>query len=326
MRPKVFVCRLIPEKGLNMVKEFAEAEVWEEELPPPRSLILEKVKQIDGLLPLLTDKIDAEVMDAAPRLKVISNYAVGYDNIDVPAATQRGILVCNTPGVLTETTADLAWALLMAGARKIAQGDVFARSGKWRTWGPMLFLGYDVHNATLGIVGLGRIGAEMAKRAKGFSMRILYHDANRRPDLESELGVEYVTLEELLAEADFITLHCPLNEETRHLMGKEQFAKMKPTAVLINTSRGPVVDQKALYEALAQRRIGGAALDVTDPEPPAPDDPLLKLDNLTIVPHIGSASFATRTKMATMAAENLIAALSGKRPPNPVNPEVLDKG
>jgi len=326
MKPKVYICRLIPEKGLEMVKGFAETEVWEGELPPPRSLILEKVKDIDGLLPLLTDRIDAEVMEAAPRLKVISNYAVGYDNIDVPAATQRGILVCNTPGVLTETTADLAWALLMAAARRIVPGDAFARSGKWKTWGPMLFLGYDIHDATIGIVGMGRIGVEMAKRARGFSMRLLYHDPVRRPELESELGMEYVPLEKLLAESDFITLHTPLNEATRHCIGKEELALMKPTAILINTSRGPVVDQKALYEALAERRIGGAALDVTDPEPPAPDDPILKLDNLTIVPHIGSASFATRTKMATMAAENLIAALSGKRPPHPVNPEVLERG
>ncbi len=323
MKPKVFVTRIIPEKGLQMVKEFAETEVWEGELPPPRSVILEKVKDLDGLLPLLTDKMDAEVMDAAPKLKVISNYAVGYDNIDVPAATARGILVCNTPGVLTETTADLAWTLLMSAARRIVQADGYARSGQWKTWGPMLFLGHDIHHATLGIIGMGRIGSEMAKRAKGFDMRIIYYDPSRRPDLEKQYGIEYRSLEELMAESDFVTLHCLLNEQTRHLINKQMLARMKPTGILINTSRGPVVDQEALYEALAKKQIAGAALDVTDPEPPAADDPLLQLDNLTIVPHIASASFATRTKMATMAAENLIAALSGKRPPNPVNPEVL---
>ena len=325
MKPRVYVTRIIPEKGLKMVQEFADTEVWPGELPPPRAVILEKVKELDGILPLLTDRMDAEVMDAAPRLKVISNYAVGFDNIDVPAATQRGILVCNTPGVLTETTADLAWSLLMAAARRIVQADAYARSGKWQTWGPMLFLGYDVHHATLGIIGLGRIGAEMAKRGKGFDMRLLYYDPVRRPDLEAALGVEYAPLEKLLAEADFVTIHCLLSEQTRHLIGKAQLELMKPTAILINSSRGPVVDQQALYDALAAKRIAHAALDVTDPEPPAADDPILKLDNLTIVPHIASASFATRTKMATMAAENLIAALRGQRPPNPVNPEVLEQ-
>jgi len=323
LRPRVFVCRLLPEEGLQRVREFAETEVWEEELPPPRRVIIEKVKGIDGLLPLLTDRIDAEVMDAAPRLKVISNYAVGYDNIDVAAATARGILVCNTPGVLTETTADLAWALLMAAARRIVPADGFARSGRWKTWGPMLFLGHDVHDATLGIVGMGRIGAEMAKRARGFCMRILYYDPQRRPELEAELGLEFASLERLLEEADFVTLHCPLDEKTRHLIGKDELSRMKRTAILINTSRGPVVEQKALYQALAEGRIGGAALDVTDPEPPSPDDPILGLDNLTIVPHIGSASFATRRKMAVMAAENLISALRGQCPPHTVNPEVL---
>ena len=325
MKPKVFVTRIIPEKGLKMVQEFADAEVWQDELPPPRAVILEKIKGLDGILSLLTDKMDAEVMDAAPNLKVISNYAVGFDNVDVPAATQRGILVCNTPGVLTETTADLAWTLLMAGARRIVEGDSYARAGKWKTWGPMLLLGQDVHHSTIGIIGMGRIGYEMAKRAKGFSMRILYHDPIRRPEFEEELGMEYVPMDELLAQSDFITLHCLLNEQTRHLIGKAQFAKMKPTAVLVNSSRGPVVDQQALYEALAARQIAHAALDVTDPEPPVPDDPILQLDNITVVPHIASASIATRTKMATMAAENLIAALSGQRPTNPVNPEVLEK-
>lgn len=323
--PKVFVTRQIPEKGLNMVKEFAKTEVWEGELPPPRDVILDKIKHLDGILSLLTDRMDAAAMDAAPNLKVISNYAVGFDNIDVPAATERGILVCNTPGVLTETTADLAWTLLMAAARRIVEGDAYVRAGNWKTWGPMLLLGPDIHHATIGIVGMGRIGMEVAKRAKGFDMRILYFDPFRREDLEQSMGIEYASLDDLVAQSDFITLHCLLNEQTRHLIGKPQFERMKSSAILVNTSRGPVVDQQALYHALLEKRIAHAALDVTDPEPPAADDPILKLTNLTIVPHIASASIITRTKMATMAAENLIAALSGQRPPNPVNPEVLAK-
>jgi glyoxylate reductase len=321
--PKVFVTRRIPDAGLEMVRNFAQTEVWEGELPPPREVILEKVRDLDGLLALLTDRIDAAAMNAAPNLKVVSNYAVGFDNIDVPAATAHGIKVCNTPGVLTETTADFAWTLLMAAARRIVEGDAYARSGAWQTWGPTLLLGQDIHHATIGIVGMGRIGMEMAKRARGFDMRILYYEPARNMELERSLGIEYAALDDLLAQADFISLHCPLNNETRHLISTAQFARMKPTAILINTSRGPVVDQKALYTALSEKRIAHAALDVTDPEPPAADDPILKLDNLTIAPHIASASVATRTRMATMAAENLIAALSGQRPANLVNPEVL---
>jgi glyoxylate reductase len=323
--PKIFVTRLIPEAGLELLRRAGAVEVWPGEMPPPPGVLREKVREAEGLLALLTDPIDAELIAAAPRLKVISNYAVGYDNIDLAAATARGILVCNTPGVLTETTADLAWALLMAQARRIVPADAYARSGQWQTWGPRTFLGHDVYQRTLGLVGLGRIGQAMARRAKGFAMRILYYSRSRRPELENELGVEYRTLEELIPEADFISLHCPLTEETRHLFGREQFARMKPNAILINTSRGAVVEQAALYQALAEGRIAGAALDVTDPEPPAPEDPILRLENLTIIPHIGSASYATRDKMAQMAAENLLAALSGRRPAYPVNPEVLEK-
>jgi glyoxylate reductase len=323
--PKIFVTRLIPEAGLELLRSAGEVEIWPEELPPPREILQEKVKELDGLLSLLTDAIDSRLLAAAPRLKVIANYAVGYDNIDITAATARGILVCNTPGVLTETTADLAWALLMAQARRMVPAEAYARSGKWRTWGPRLFLGHDIHHRTLGLIGLGRIGEALARRAKGFAMQTIYYSRSRRPELENELGVEYKSLEELIPEADFISLHCPLTEETRHLIGREQFARMKPNAILINTSRGAVVEQAALCEALASGRIAGAALDVTDPEPPAPEDPILRLENLTIVPHIGSASHATRDKMAQMAAENLLAGLSGRRPPYLVNPEVLEQ-
>lgn len=306
-----------------MTEEFCEAEVWEGELPPPREVLFEKVREIEGLLCLLTDEIDAPLMDVAPRLKVISNCAVGYDNIDVKAATERGIIVGNTPGVLTDTTADLAFALLMATARRIPEATRFVRAGKWKTWELTVLLGQDIHGATLRIVGMGRIGSAVVKRAAGFGMKIFYHDVLRREELEEELGVVFTDLERLLRESDFVTLHVPLAKETHHLIGRKELEIMNPTAILINTSRGPIVDQEALYDALKSGQIAAAGLDVTDPEPISPDDPLLSLDNCVVLPHIGSASIATRTKMATMAAENLIAGLKGEMPPNPVNPEVL---
>jgi glyoxylate reductase len=316
-KQRVFVCRRILDEGLRLVTEVADAEVWQEDLPPPREIILAGVKGVEGILALLTDKMDGEVMDAAgPQLKVISNYAVGYDNIDVPAATERGIKVGNTPGVLTETTADFAFALLMAAARRVVEGDSFTRSGRWKTWGPTLLLGQDVYGATLGLVGYGRIGRAVAKRAQGFDMRILYAD---RSSDDAEYGAQAVALETLLRESDFVSLHVPLTEETHHLINEERLRLMKPTAVLINTARGPVVDHQALYEALVNGVIGYAALDVTEPEPVAADDPLLTLDNVIVVPHIASASIATRGKMARMAAENLIAGLKGQRLPFGVN-------
>ena len=326
-KPKVFVARKMAQEALDMIAAVAEMEVWPDEIPPPREVLRNKVKDLDGLLSILTDKIDAEIMDAAPKLKVISNMAVGFDNIDVPAATSRGIIIGNTPGVLTETTADFAFALLMAAGRRVAEGDRVTRRGGWKTWGPMILLGYDIHHATLGIVGSGRIGTEMAKRARGFDMKILYYDVVRRqPEEEKALGLEYVpSLHELLPRADFITIHVPLMAETRHLIGAAEFARMKKTAIFINTSRGPVVDQKALYQALKSGQIFAAGLDVTEVEPIPMDDPLLTLDNVIIAPHIASASVATRTKMATMAAANLIAGLKGEMPPNCVNPEVLQK-
>lgn len=321
-KPKVFVTRVLPQSALDKIAEVADMEVWQDELPPPREVLMEKVKDIDGLLSLLTDKIDPELMDAAPKVKVISNYAVGFDNIDIPAATQRGIPIGNTPGVLTETTADLAFTLLMSSARRIVAADKYTREGKWKTWGPMLFLGQDIHHATLGIVGLGRIGAEMAKRGKGFDMNVIYFDEYRNEQREKELGIKYVELDTLLQESDFVSVHVPLMDSTHHLINERAFKMMKKTAILINSSRGPVVDQKALYNALKDGEIAHAGIDVFDPEPISVDDPLLKLDNITVVPHIASASVATRTKMAMMAADNLIAGITGKPLPNPVNPEV----
>jgi len=308
-----------------MVLDACNAEVWEEETPPPREVLLDKVRGIDGLLSLLTDPVGVETMDAAgPRLKVISNYAVGYDNVDVPAATERGILVCNTPDVLTETTADLAFALLMATARRIVEGADFVRAGKWKTWGPRLLLGPDIHPATLGIVGMGRIGTAVARRARGFDMKVLYYDYRHRRELGETVGAMMCdTLGELLAEADFVSLHAPLTSETHQMIDAVALSKMKCTAILINTARGPLVDTDALCDALHTGRIAYAALDVTDPEPLPPGHRLLTLPNCLVVPHIGSASVATRGRMAVMAAENLLAALRGGGPHHIVNPEVL---
>ncbi len=321
-KPKVFVTRIIPDQGLNLVQDFCDVDLWTDELPPPREILLERVRGVEGLLSLLTDRVDGPLMDAAgPQLKVISNHAVGFDNIDVPAATARGVPVGNTPGILTDATADFAFALLMAAARRVVEGERFVREGKWKTWGPSLLLGQDVHGATLGLIGFGRIGQAMAKRAQGFDMRVLFYDPSG-PAFDASLNATPVDLNSLLAESDFVSVHTPLTPDTRSLMNRERFALMKPTGVLINTARGPVVDPAALYEALSTRRIFAAALDVTDPEPIPSDSPLLALDNLVIVPHIASASVATRQKMSLMAAQNLIAGLKGERLPNCVNPEV----
>jgi lactate dehydrogenase-like 2-hydroxyacid dehydrogenase len=319
-RPRVFVARRIPEEGLAAIAEACDADVWPEEMPPPRDVLLRRVAGRDGILTLVTDRVDDELLDAAgPRLRVVSNFAVGSDNIDVGACARRGVAVGNTPGVLTETTADLAWALLMAAARRVAEGDRYVRAGRWRTWGPQLLLGPDVHGATIGIVGFGRIGQAVARRAQGFGMEILYHDLARLPEsVTTPLDATYVSLDDLLARSDFVSLHVNLSDETRHLINATSLAAMKPTAVLINTSRGPVVDQIALADALRDGVIWAAALDVTDPEPIPADDPLVGLDNCLIVPHIASASRATRGKMAAMAAANLVAGVRGEPLPTPV--------
>jgi lactate dehydrogenase-like 2-hydroxyacid dehydrogenase len=323
-KPKVFVSRIIPDDGLRPVTEACEAEVWQDELPPPRDALLRSIQGCDGVLTLLTDRVDDEFLDrAGSQLKVVSNFAVGFDNIDVAACTKRGIAVGNTPGVLTETTADLAWALLMAAARRLPEADHYVRAGKWKTWGPMLLMGPDVHGATLGIIGFGRIGQAVARRARGFGMRILYHDPHRvSPAVEAEHRAEYRTLEGILPESDFVSLHVNLSPQTKGLINAERLGWMKRTAILVNTSRGPVVDSTALVDALRDGVIAGAGLDVTDPEPLPADHQLVGLDNCLVVPHIASASRATRGKMAEMAAANLLAGVRGQRLPTPVNPEV----
>ena len=325
LKQKVFITRRIAQEALDKIAQATEMEVWEEELPPPYEVLTERARDTEGLITLLTDKVDATLMDAAPKLKVISNLAVGYDNIDIAAATKRHIVVGNTPGVLTETTADHAFSLLLAAARRIAEADNYSRQGKWQTWGPMVLLGQDIHHATLGIIGSGRIGTEVARRARGFDMKVFYYDiARRNPAEEKRLGIEYLPeLKKLLSVADFISLHVPLTSQTHHLIGAAEFDMMKPNAVLINTSRGAVVDQKALYQALRSGRIIAAGIDVTEVEPISPDDPLLTLDSVIITPHIASATFATRKKMALMAAANLLAGLENQMPPNCVNPEAL---
>jgi glyoxylate reductase len=324
-KPRVYVTRIIPEGGLKLVREACDAEIWEGELPPPREVLLDKVRGLDGLLSLLTDTVDAELMDTAgPQLKVIANYAVGYNNIDVDAATARGIAVGNTPDVLTDTTADFGFALLMAAARRVVEGVDFVRAGKWKTWGPTLLLGRDVHHATLGVVGFGRVGRGVARRATGFEMKILFYDPFIGGDhpVARELGAQAVDLDTLLAESDFVSIHVPLMPETHHMIGTQALRKMKSTAILVNTARGPVVDPAALYQALRDGEIAYAALDVTEPEPIHMDSPLLDLPNCIVVPHIASASIVTRTRMAEIAAKNLIAGVRGEPLPAWVNPEV----
>jgi lactate dehydrogenase-like 2-hydroxyacid dehydrogenase len=321
-KPKVFVTRLILDQGLHLVQEFCEADVWTEELPPSPEVLRQRIRGAAGLLCLLTDRIDREVLEAAGgTLRVISNHAVGVDNVDVAAATSRGIPVGNTPGILTDATADLTFALLMAAARRIVEGVRFVQEGRWKTWSPSLLLGADIQGATLGIVGFGRIGKAVAQRAAGFDMRVLFTDPHPTEPGELPSAIR-VDLDRLLSQSDFISLHCPLSDQTRHLINQGAFEKMKPSAILVNTSRGGVVDPQALYTALKNRRISAAALDVTDPEPLPVDSPLLTLDNLIVVPHIASASRSSREKMSLMAAENLIAGLKGERLPHCVNPEV----
>ena len=323
MRPRVYVTRLIPDEAIKKLAENLEYRIWEGELPVPRDVLFREIPFVDGVLSLLTDKIDGQLMDAAPKLRVISNLAVGFDNIDMREATKRKIMVCNTPEVLTDTTADFAFALMLCAARRVVEGERIVRAGKWKTWGPMTLLGRDVHHATLGIIGLGRIGREVAKRARGFCMKTIYYDLARNPEKEKAFGLEFRDLRDLLAESDFVTIHCPLLPETHHLIGEEQLKIMKRTAILVNTARGPIVDPKALYNALRNRQIAYAALDVTEPEPIPQNDSLLTLDNILIVPHIASASVATRTKMAILAVENLLAGVKGEKPKNIVNSEVF---
>ncbi len=325
--PSIFVTRPIPQSGIQLLVEaFGEESVTvsPHDRVITREELLEGVKGMDALLPILTDPIDADVMDAAgPQLQIIANYAVGYDNIEIAAATERGIPVTNTPGVLTDTTADLTWSILMCAARRISESERYLRAGQWTGWGPQVMLGVDVHGKTLGIFGMGRIGKAVARRAAGFNMRIIYHDKHRlEPALEKELSATYVDMAVLLAESDFISVHVPLHPDTTHAFSTEEFRAMKETACLINTSRGPVIDEAALAQALRAGEIFAAGLDVFEEEPKVPPA-LLECENAVLIPHLGSASRETRAKMAEMAASNIVARLRGETPPNCVNPEVL---
>jgi glyoxylate reductase len=311
---RVFVARRLPGGAVDRLRAENEVELWTDQMPPSREALLARAPELDGLLSLLTDPVDADLIAAAPRLRAISNYAVGVDNVDLAAATERGIPVGNTPGVLTDSTADLALALMLGIGRRIVEGEAYVRRGEWRTWEPGLLLGHDLHGATVGIVGFGRIGQAVARRCEGFGCEVLYTELNAG-----------VGLDELLARSDFVTLHTPLAPDTRGLIDAAALRRMKPTAYLINTARGPLVDTDALAEALHGGEIAGAALDVTDPEPLPGDHPLFAAPGLLVVPHIASASHATRERMAEMAVDNLLAGLAGERMPNCANPEVYER-
>jgi len=321
----VFVTTPIPEEALKTLKSSCDdVVVWPDHSTLSRKEFLSNIESSDGLLCLLNDRVDGEAIRRMKKMKVIANCAVGFDNIDLRAATRRGIMVTNTPGVLTEATADLTWALILSTARRIPEADRFLRADNYKEWGLMLLLGQPVYGKTLGLVGAGRVGTAVAHRAKGFAMRILYYDPVRNEKLETETGAQRVDLITLLKEADIISIHVPLDKTTRHLIGAKEFAIMKPTAILVNTARGPIVDERALIKALKAKRIAGAGLDVYEHEPKVPRE-LKSFQNVVLLPHIGSATLETRTRMAVLAAENLVAALDGRIPPNLVNPEVLQK-
>lgn len=324
--PHVLVTRRIAPQALALLEGEAACDVWEGELAPPHAVLLERAASCDGLLTMLTDRVDAELLAAARRVRVVSNMAVGYDNISVPECTRRGVLVGNTPGVLTITCAEFTIALLLAAARRVVEGDAYLRHGLWKGWMPMMLPGRDLSGATLGVVGLGAIGLEVAVRARAFGMTVLYHSRSRKPDAEARHGLAWSPdLTTLLRRSDFVSLHVSLMPETRHFMGRDQLRAMQPHAILINTARGPVVDQRALYEALRDRVIAGAALDVMEQEPMPQGDPLLTLSNVVVTPHIASDSVATRTRMAVMAAQNLLAGLRGQPMLSCVNPEALSR-
>jgi glyoxylate reductase len=320
----VLVTRRVPAPVGEHLSGRCRLEVWQGDGVMPRAELLDRVAGKAGMVAMLTDRVDGELLDrAGPRLRVVANYAVGYDNLDLEACTARGVLATNTPDVVTEATADLTWALLLAAARRVADGDRFLRAGRPWVWGPEFFLGREVNGKTLGVIGLGRIGRAVARRAAGFGMPVLYAARHRlAPDREAALGVAWRELDDLLAEADFVTIHTGLSPETRHLIGAERLRRMKPAAVLVNTARGPIVDEAALAAALRAGEIGAAALDVFEHEPEVHPG-LLDLDNVTIVPHLGTATVETRVAMGMTAADNLLAALDGRRPPNLLNPEAL---
>lgn len=317
-KPIVFVTRQVANEAIAYVKEIATVDVWEEDRPCPREILLEKAERADGLLAMLTDRVDEELLSRAKRLKVVANMAVGYDNIDVTAAKKRGIQVTNTPDVLTEATADLTFALLMAAARRITEANRFLLAGQWTSWSPTLLAGQNVFNATLGIVGMGRIGEAVARRAKGFGMSILYCNRHRKPEAEQAVCAQYRELDDLLKQADYVVMLTPLTPDTAKMIGEREFSLMKPTSVFVNVSRGGTVDEEALYKALAEKKIWAAGLDVFQKEPVPLDHPLLTLPNVVALPHIGSATYQTRMEMAKLAAVNIRAVLEGKEPVTPV--------
>lgn len=324
-KKKVFVTRIIPKKGIQLLRKHFLVKVYHKDQAIPRKELLKEVKQCDALLCLLTEKIDQEVLNANPKLKVVSNYAVGYDNIDVKAATAKGIPVCNTPGVLEDAVAEHTFALMLAISKRIVEADHFIRAGKYRRWEPMLLLGTELKGKTIGIIGLGRIGAGVAERArKGMGVNVLYHDIKRNKQFEKEFQAKFVAMPELLKKSDFVSLHVPLLPSTRHLIGKKELAMMKKTAYLINTSRGPVVDEKALVEALKKKHIAGAGLDVYEKEPTLTPG-LVKLKNAILTPHTASATIEARTAMSELAAQNIIDVLQGRKAKFTVNPEAYGK-
>lgn len=320
MKPKIYITRKIPEQIYHYLLDHADIRMWDkEDVPVPREILIQEIQHVDGLLCLLTETIDAELLSYASHLKIISNLAVGYNNIDVKAASQKGIIVTNTPGVLTETTADLTFALLMATARRIVEASEYLRSDQWKTWSPMQLTGQDIYGSTIGIIGMGRIGQAVARRARGFGMNILYYSRSRKTSLEKELGLGYCDLDKLLINSDFVSILIPYSPEVHHMIGARELKMMKSSSILINTARGGIVDEKALYEALKDGEIWAAGLDVFEKEPLDLNSPLLSLPNVVTLPHIGSASKKTRLKMAELAAENLIRVLLGGEPLTPVD-------
>lgn len=322
-KPYVFITRKVSDEAINMLKEMFEVGIWDGDEPVSRERLMLEAEKADGLYVMLTDKIDKELLDKAKNLKVISTLAVGYDNIDIKTATEKGIVVTHTPGVLSNATADLTFGLLMDTARRLSEANRFLRDGEWKSWSPMLMAGQEIYGSTIGIIGMGRIGEAVAKRATGFDMKILYHNRNRKPDVEETLGAEYRSLDDLLKESDFVVLLTPLTNETANLIGERELKLMKSSAIFINASRGATVDEEALYQALKNRTIWAAGLDVLRQEPIPMDHPFLTLDNVVLLPHIGSASIKTRNRMSMLAAEGVKDVLVGKEPQHVVNKEVL---
>ncbi len=327
-KPRLFVTRQLPGDALGRLGEYYDVSVWEKYQAPPYEVLLEEARRSDALVTLLTDRVDCNLISSSPRLRIVAQYAVGYDNIDLDCATRHGVYVTNTPGVLTEATAELTWALILAAARRIVEADRFVRSGEWfktgTGWHPMMLLGVELYGKTLGIIGMGRIGRAVARRAQGFGMRVIYYDKKRLPpEEESRLNATYTPLERLLEEADVISIHTPLTPETENLINRERLARVKKGAILVNTARGRIVDLDALVEALREGRLAAAGLDVFPQEPLPPDHPITKLDNVVLAPHIGSATWETRTRMADLVAENLIAFYKGQVPPTLVNRDVV---